>query len=260
MIAPTSTLQNPIVSFAVLLAIVLQLSAAEVSPKPKMESAETFVYVHGAGYGSFMLKKIDRLLRAQGHDVYRPTLTGIGERVHHARRDIDLDMHIQDIVNVIVWEELRDVVLVGRSYGGMVITGVVDRLPDRIKRVIYLDAFLPVDGESLVDISPVPVKVQDDGFIAPPGRTLQTKGPPHGVPQPAKTFTQKIRLHNQDIVARVPTTYILTVEPGKRPEDDMFFKSAERARVRGWKVVTMEADHNPETSRPEALLPFLTRW
>lgn len=255
---PGKAFPSSIVSFVALVAFVLQVGGAEVASKSETALAETFVYVHGAWNGGFGLKKIERLLRAEGHDVYRPTLTGQGERVHHANRDIDLDTHIQDVVNVIVWEELRDVVLVGRSYGGMVITGVVDRVPDRIKRVIYLDAFLPGDGESLIDISPIQVKVQDDGFVAPPMRNMLAKDPPYMVPQPGKTFTQKIRLRNQDLVARIPTTYILTVDSGKRPEDDTFFKFAERARLRGWKVLTMEADHSPETSRPQELLSLLT--
>jgi pimeloyl-ACP methyl ester carboxylesterase len=242
-----------------LVAIVLPLDAADVSPKQQPTAAETFVYVHGAWNGGFWLKSIERLLRAQGHEVYRPTLTGLGERVHLAHRDIDLDIHIQDIVNVIVWEELRDVVLVGRSYGGMVIAGVVDRVPERIKRVIYLDAFLPTDGESLLEISKTKPKVQSDGFVLPPGRTSPGKAPPHMVPQPEKTFTQKISLRQQDAVVRIPTTYILTVEGGKRPEDDEFFRFYERAQSRGWKVVVMEADHGPEASRPEEILKLLTQ-
>jgi len=219
--------------------------------------AETFVYVHGAWSGSFMLGKIERLLRAKGHEVYRPALTGLGERVHLSRPDIDLDLHIQDIVNVILWENLRDVVLVGRSYGGMVITGVADRVPDRIKRVIYLDAFLPADGESLLEISVRKPKIGDDGFV-PSNSKEPAVHPPYLVAQPGKTFTQKISLQHQDAVARIPTTYILTVESGKTPEQDMFFKFSERARTRGWKIVVMEADHGPELSRPEALVPLLT--
>jgi pimeloyl-ACP methyl ester carboxylesterase len=241
-------------------AIGLRLPAAETSPKQTSSRPETFVYVHGAWNGSYGLQKIERLLRAAGHEVYRPALTGLGERVHLAHADISLDTHIQDIVNVIVWEDLRDVVLVGRSYGGMVIAGVIDRVPERIRRAIYLDAFLPADGESLLEISPQRVGVQDDGFVAipPPIRPAVGKAPPHPVPQPGKTFSQKLRLRNPDAAARIPTTYLLTVEAGKRPEEDPFFKFAERARARGWKVAVMEADHGPEISRPEALLPLLT--
>lgn len=252
--------RNPVrwvLSGIALLAIALRFDAAEMAPKQPAAGADTFVYVHGAWNGGFGLKKIEQLLRAQGHRVYRPTLTGQGERVHLASPDITLDTHIQDIVNVILWEDLRDVVLVGRSYGGMVISGVIDRVPDRIKRAIYIDAFLPDDGESVLDIAKSKVTIQEDGFILP-RRWKAGQTPPHMVPQPGKTFSQKISLKHQDATARIPTTYLLTVEAGKSPQDDEFFKFSERARSRGWKVLTMEADHGPENSRPDELLPLLT--
>lgn len=236
--------------------IVTGYSAAQNASKP---NPETYVLVHGAWNAGFGFKKIDQMLRAEGHTVYRPTLTGLGERSHLASPDIDLDTHIQDVVNLMVWEDLKDVILVGRSYGGMVITGVVDRVPERIKQVVYLDAFLPMNGESLLDISQVKVRVGDDGFVAtpPPLRVQPGTPPPYAVPHPGKTFTQKLRLKNPDIAARLPATYILTVLPGKRPEEDEFFKHSERARARNWKVVVMEGDHSPERSAPDKLLGFL---
>ena len=112
----------------------------------------TFVIVHGAWAGGWFFQETARFLRAAGHEVYTPTLTGIGERVHLGHPDIDLDTHIQDIVNVLEYEDLEDVSLVGYSYGGMVVTGVAERVPERIKQLIYLDAFVPVDGQSLADI------------------------------------------------------------------------------------------------------------
>lgn len=225
---------------------------------PRTAAAETFVLVHGALGGGYGFKKLEPLLQTGGHQVWRPTLTGLGERTHLAGREIDLETHIQDIVNVILWEELRDVVLVGRSYGGMVITGVADRVPDRIKRVVYLDAFLPQDGESLLDISWAQVPIEDDGFVRPAILKRASKTPPHLVAQPGKTFTQKISLRNREVAGRIPTTYVLTVAAGKKPEEDEFFRYAERARSRGWKILTMEADHNPELSRPEELARLLT--
>ena len=107
---------------------------------------KTFVIVHGAWGGGWAFREVDRLLRAEGHTVYRPTLTGQGERNHLANEAIDLDLHIQDVVNVILWEDLKDVVLVGHSYGGMVVTGVADRIPERIGCLVYLDALLPENG------------------------------------------------------------------------------------------------------------------
>jgi pimeloyl-ACP methyl ester carboxylesterase len=243
------------------LSVMVRLAAgllAVGAPAARAAAAETFVLVHGALGGGYGFKKLDSLLQAEGHRVWRPTLTGLGERAHLASRDIDLETHIQDIVNVILWEELRDVVLVGRSYGGMVITGVANRVPDRIKRVVYLDAFLPQDGESLLDISRTQVPVEEDGFVRPAILKRASKTQPHLVAQPGKTFTQKISLRNQEVASRIPATYILTVAAGKKPEDDEFFRHAERARARGWKILTMEADHNPELSRPEELARLLT--
>lgn len=115
----------------------------------------TFVLVHGGGHGGWCYDKLARLLRAQGHDVYTPTLTGLGERKHLLTPDTNLSTHITDIVNVLIYQDLRDVILVGHSYGGMVITGVADRAADRIRELVYLDAAHPENGQSLVDTAPV---------------------------------------------------------------------------------------------------------
>jgi pimeloyl-ACP methyl ester carboxylesterase len=93
------------------------------------------------------------LLRARGHEVFTPTLTGLGERIHLASPEVNLDTHITDIVNVIRYEDLEGVVLVGWSYGGMVVSGVLDRVPERLARVIYLDAEVPREGESAFDVA-----------------------------------------------------------------------------------------------------------
>jgi pimeloyl-ACP methyl ester carboxylesterase len=113
----------------------------------------TFVLVHGAWGGGWAWKRVAPLLRAHGHEVFTPTLTGLGERVHLARPDVNLDTHIQDIVNLLLYEDLANVVLVGWSYGGMVITGVLDRVPERLAHVAYVDAEVPRDGESEFSIS-----------------------------------------------------------------------------------------------------------
>src|SRR5215210_2977126 len=123
---------------------VYQTSFTQSTPKP------VYVIVHGAWGGSWAFKKADSLLTEKGCVVYRPSLTGQGERVHLATTEVDLKMHITDVVNTILFEDLHDVILVGHSYGGMVITGVADSLPGRIASMIYLDAFVPENGESLV--------------------------------------------------------------------------------------------------------------
>src|SRR6478736_3621992 len=114
----------------------------------------TFVLVHGAWRGSWCWKRVRNALQTRGHDVFTPTLTGIGERSHLLTPQVNLDTHIDDVVNLIKWEELSDVVLCGHSYGGCVISGVVDRIPERIRAVVYLDAFILENGQSLHDTLP----------------------------------------------------------------------------------------------------------
>ena len=132
----------------------------------------TYVIVHGAWGGGWDWRAIDSMLTRHGHRVVRVTLTGLGERHHLASPNIGLDTHIDDVVNTILWDNLHDVVLLGHSYGGMVITGVVDRIPDRIKRVIYLDALLPDSGESVMSIPDTARQkfvqsVTRDGYLVP---------------------------------------------------------------------------------------------
>jgi len=111
----------------------------------------TFLLVHGSWHGGWCYKKVVQKLTQQGHDVYTPTLTGLGERSHLLSREVNLSTHIEDVCNVIRFEELKDVVLCGHSYAGMVITGVADRMPEHIKTLVYLDAFIPENGKSALD-------------------------------------------------------------------------------------------------------------
>ena len=113
----------------------------------------SYVLVHGGGHGGWCYQPVARIMRAHGQEVYAPTLTGLGERAHLLSPAIDLDTHVTDIVKVLESEDLRDVILVGHSYGGMVITGVADRAADRIGHLVYLDAATPENGQSLVDIA-----------------------------------------------------------------------------------------------------------
>ena len=111
-----------------------------------------FVLVHGAWHGGWCYRDTAATLRAAGHDVFTPTHTGVGERSHQSGEHITLETHIRDVCRCIEWEELDEVILCGHSYGGMVITGVADRLPGRIKALVYLDAFVPEHGESVIDL------------------------------------------------------------------------------------------------------------
>ena len=227
------------------------------SPAPVTQQQTTYVIVHGAWGGGWDWKHVDHLLAADGNTVYRPTLTGLGEHFNLDSTNIDLNTHIQDVVNLILWEDLHDVVLVGHSYGGMVITGVADRIPDRIKHVVYLDALLPENGEcsdncrqNWTNKFKIPVT---DGFIIPPW----VKGnppPPHDVPMPALCFSEPIVLTNQALAQRLPTTYILTVDPGKTKEQDDFYRCYQRAQSRRWPVFVIESDHNAQRSHPQEIV------
>src|ERR1043166_5206938 len=120
-------------------------------PSETPTNANTFVLVHGTWHGGWCWIRVARLLRAQGHEVYTPTLTGLGARSHLMRPGIDLATHIADVVNLIKWEGLKDVVLVGHSYGGFVISGVAEQVP--IASIVFLDSFVPENGDRMVDVT-----------------------------------------------------------------------------------------------------------
>ncbi len=132
--------------------------------------------VHGAWHGGWCWRRVAERLRVAGHPVFTPTLTGLGERVHLRRRDNDLSLHIEDVLGVMKFESLDDVVVCGHSYGGMVITGVADRVAERLHALVYVDAYVPRDGESVLDIRPPEqnavllerVANEGDGWLMPP--------------------------------------------------------------------------------------------
>ncbi len=170
----------------------------------------TFVLVHGAWHGGWCWKHVARRLRAQGHDVYAPTLTGLAERAHLLSRAVDLDTHVRDIVELLRYEELTDVVLCGHSYGGMVITGVADQAAERIRSLVYLDAFVPADGQSVFDLQrPERIatfreeaQTKGAGWLLPPVPAARFKVKPENqpwvdrqcTPHPLACFEQKLRL------------------------------------------------------------------
>jgi pimeloyl-ACP methyl ester carboxylesterase len=119
----------------------------------------TFVLVHGGWFGGWCWQKVIPFLEEAGHEVYAPTLTGLAERASELSPEVGLDTHIQDIVDLLEEKNLHGVILVGHSYGGMVITGVVDQVPERIAHLVYFDTFVPRDGESIADVAPIPIYV-----------------------------------------------------------------------------------------------------
>jgi len=217
-----------------------------------------FVIVHGAWGGGWAFKEVDSLLTAKGATVIRPTLTGHGERVHLASTDIRLETHILDVVNTILYEDLQNVILVGHSYGGMIITGVADSIPERISKMIYLDAFVPENGESLNALNRKYGRAgheNDNGFVIPVWVPEGTP-PPKDVAQSWKTFNDPISLKNPQR-SLVPTTFVLFVVKEKNPEDDDFAWAAERAEKKGWQVLFLESDHNAQWSTPVELVEML---
>ena len=217
----------------------------------------TYVIVHGAWGGGWDWRAVDSLLTRRGHRVVRVTLTGLGERVHLASPAIGLETHIQDVVNTIVWDDLRDVVLVGHSYGGMIITGAADRIPERIHRLVYVDAMLPDSGESVLGMLRGPAYAWVDSTVrngmSIPGWADTTRVP-RDVPHPFKTLTDTLRLTNS-ARARVPGTYILTFEPEHLP--DPFQPFADRAAARGWPVHRLQTGHTPERDARGPLVALL---
>jgi pimeloyl-ACP methyl ester carboxylesterase len=216
----------------------------------------TFLFVHGAWGGGWEYARVDSILRTKGDIVFHPTLTGLGERVHLANTEISLSTHIMDIVNVIKFEDLHDVILVGHSYGGMVISGVAEQVPDRIKQLIYLDAFVPNDGESIKSmVGPGwggVEKAVKDGFVSYLfGITKPI--PPTDVPQPLKTFTESIKISNP-LVLKIPTAYILMTKDGKGEFEQ---RGASKARARNWKILTLEGGHYAMRDQPEELVKQL---
>ncbi|MDQ3950653.1 MAG: alpha/beta hydrolase [Gemmatimonadota bacterium] len=246
------------------LQISLLTLALAAAPLAAQEPPHTYVLVHGAWGGGWAFRTIDSMLTAAGHRVYRPTLTGLGERVHLGTPEVGLSTHVIDIVNVLLFENLRDVVLVGHSYGGMVITGVADRVPERIRHLVYIDALVPEDGESLVTASRGTklegfarrsVDSAQGGFIVP--TWVNRRSPrPTDVRQPVRTFTEPVSFRNP-AARRLAATYILTVEPGRVEADDDFAAFGQRAKSRGWAYRVLRANHLPERSAPKQLTMLL---
>lgn len=222
----------------------------------------TYVIVHGAWGGAWQFKKTAQELGKEGHVVYRPTMSGLGERFHLINDEINLDTHINDVINTILFEDLKDIILVGHSYGGVVVTGVADSIPERIKRVVYLDAIIPDDGKSVVeslgmDANNLSNRFKIDGQTIVPTWVKDTNKTPHDVPHPIGTFTQKISLKNDKRLS-LPTTYILTYENERGGEEkDDFYRFYQKALKNNWKTHKLEASHNPQIDKLDDLVQIL---
>jgi pimeloyl-ACP methyl ester carboxylesterase len=228
---------------------------------------EKFVLVHGAWHGGWCWAKVARLLRDAGHEVYTPTLTGLGERAHLARPETDLELHIQDLVAILEAEELRQITLVGHSYAGFVITGAAARAAARIGHLVYLDAFVPEPGKCLLDyvgdLAPAmreAARAHGEGWKLPPfpperfGVTSQrdtewlTK---HLVPQPLRTFEQPLPAAGGEKLKRA---YIYC----SKPATGTFDQFAERLRDdRKWTFHDVKTGHDAMVTAPGDIAKIL---
>ena len=225
-----------------------------------------FVLVHGAWHGGWCWQRVTPLLRAAGHDVYTPSLTGLGDRAHLAHRSVDLETHIADIVALLEMEDLANVALVGHSYGGMVIAGVADRAAARLRSLVYLDAFVPEHGQCVLDFwsaegrAGIEARAAATGFIAP------TPLPAFGVtkpedlawaeprirPQPFATWTQPLHLKHGE--TNLPRAYIRCIDPG-RPVFDSF--SAQVRRDPRWTYREIACGHDSMIADPTGTAALL---
>jgi pimeloyl-ACP methyl ester carboxylesterase len=205
-------------------------------------------------------------MAAAGHQFFTPSYTGLGERAHLAHPSNDLETHIQDVLGVLTYEDLHDVVLMGHSYGGMVATGVADRARDRIAQLIYLDAFVPKDGQALADLVPEAqrqrfrdsAKAGDGWRVAPNPSSGDTS--PEDLewiqkfrrPQSVKCFEQPLGLQDE---LTLPRTFIQCM---RYAEHGPFSQFAKRAKSEeGWRTFEIDASHSPNVTAPDALVNLL---
>jgi pimeloyl-ACP methyl ester carboxylesterase len=229
-----------------------------------------FVLVHGGWHGGWCWRRLTPLLRQAGHEVFTPSLTGLGDRAHLARPDIDLELHVQDIVTLLEMESLEDLVLVGHSYGGMVVTGVADRAPQRIRRLVYLDAFVPENGKCAFDyILPeraagMRVAGEASGMIPPPPVSVWGLTEPadiewvrpREVMHPYRCFTQPLSLGNEAGLRRIPKTFVYCSSPATGTFDQ--FASKYRSEP-GWRYEELETGHDAMILVPQAVADILLK-
>ena len=230
-------------------------------------TARTFVLVHGAWHGGWCWGRVAEVLRRDGHGVFTPTLTGLGERAHLAHAGIGLATHVTDIVNVLKWEGLGEVVLAGHSYGGFVVSGVAEQVPEAIASMVFVDAFVPENGECLLDLaSPAarerfePAIAKGDGFVPKiPAAAFNVNEQDRAwvdglcVPQPRATFTERAALTGaRERIAR--KTYIRAAGYPSQSFD----AAAAKARASGsWRVLELPCGHDIMVDMPEKLAEIL---
>jgi len=227
----------------------------------------TFVLVHGAWHGGWCWRRVADRLRGGGHTVFTPTLTGLGERAHLLRAGIDLKTHIADVVNVIKWEGLDDVVLCGHSYGGFIISGVAEQMAAVLRSIVFLDAFVPRDGESVLDLTGPAVReaaaaAQQRGELGVPPRPAEAFGVNPAdrawvdrlcVPQPIGTFADKIALTGA--AGRVARKTYVRAGSYANPGFDRAFASVQADPA--WRSYSVACGHDVMVDAPDRLCEIL---
>ena len=225
----------------------------------------TFVLVHGAWGGSYSWRKVRPCLVASGHQAFTPSLTGIGERAHLTSPQVDLSLHVQDVVNAIWYEDLREITLVGYSYGGMVVSGAIDYVAERVKHVVYLDAFLPKDGEALQGlVTDLPESFPGDWLMPPMQRDFEDPADaefsaPRRVPHPRGCFVEPVRLRAPLEDRQFSLTYIkATGDPRPASGRAAFWDAADRTRNNPrWRYFEIDTNHMVPFNRPQQLAEIL---
>jgi pimeloyl-ACP methyl ester carboxylesterase len=220
----------------------------------------TFVLVHGAWHGSWCWKRVRRELQRRGHDVFTPTLTGVADRSHLLTPEITLETHILDVANLIEWEELDQVVLCGHSYAGAVVAGVADRLPQRIRSLVYLDAFIPENDRGLWE--KIPAERVQDGWKVHPitaekfgvNAADQAWVDRQCTPQSIDCWLQPSRLNGDH--ARIATIlYVLAT--GWGVGHPPFHAHYSKALEQGWKTIEVKCGHDVMLDDPTRLTDIL---
>lgn len=226
----------------------------------------TYVLVHGAWGGAQTWRSVRPLLWAAGHEVFTPSLTGIGEREHLASPQVSLSTHVDDVVGTIHFEGLHDIVLLGFSYGGMVVTGALERVADQVREIVYLDAMLPSDGQSAFDL--VGRRLPPDEHVpwAVAGLPREFEDPAEGAfhlarrsLQPVRTLTEPVRLTRPLEDLPLGRTYVKALGDPRSPSGpDAFYDAADRVRDDPrWRYVESTSNHMIPQNRPRELADLL---
>ena len=226
----------------------------------------TFVLVHGAWSGAHTFRSVRPLLRAAGHEVFTPSLTGLGERSHLLSPEVGLTTHVHDVANVILYEDLDEIVLLGYSYGGSVVTGALEYVAERVRNLVYLDAFLPKDGQSIDDmlgvnrsafglgltwlVPPIPRTFEDPEVAAFVGSRRSD--------QPIRSFVEPVRLSRPLESYDFSRTYIKATGEPRPAESHPFWEAADRVKADDrWRYREIATNHMIPSNRPAELVELL---